>query len=144
MARRPPSPTSNTGPARPRAQQLSLSGFDDGDQPPAAAARPRTALGASRVALQVSDSSDDDSDGVIRTHGATFVAPPPARGSTPSVSRPAVRQLQLPPRDHEVQRMVLSDDGSDGGGGQVSGGSQAVGCFLSFSQHFQEMTTLRL
>jgi hypothetical protein len=40
--------------------------------------------------------------------------------------------------------MVLSDDGSDGGGGQVSGELQTAGCFLSLSQYVQEMTTLRL
>jgi hypothetical protein len=48
------------------------------------------------------------------------MAPPPARGSTPSISRPAVRQLRLPDRE-PVQRMVFSDDGSANEGGDISG-----------------------
>jgi hypothetical protein len=89
---------------------------------PSLAARPRTALGPSRTALQVSDSSDDDSDGLIRQDGGTFVAPPPMRGTTPSIARPAVRPLQLPAQVG-VQCMVISDNDSGDDGGDISGAS---------------------
>jgi hypothetical protein len=146
MAHRPPAPTSNAGAARPRAQPLSS--VESKAQPPSVAARPRTALGASRLALLVSDgstdeSSDDDGDGVIRRHSGTFVAPPPVRGSTPAVSRPVVRQLQLPAREQQVQRMVISDDGSGDAGGNVSGAVWTAVCPAAFSPRLQAMMTRR-
>lgn len=117
MNQQPPPPSSNAGLLRPRAQPQAAS---DGKLP-ANTARPRTALGASRSTLLVSDSSsDDDSDGMIRRNSGTFVPPPPARGTTPSISRPAMRQLQLPNRDG-AQRFVVSDDGSGDEIGNVSG-----------------------
>ncbi len=118
MAQRPPPPASHSGPVRPSAHLHS--NYGGSDQLSSASARPRTALGPSRTALHVS--SDDDSDGVIRQDGGTFVAPLPARGSTPSVSRPVVRKLELPDRQ-QVQRMAISDDGSANESGDVSGAS---------------------
>ncbi len=146
MAQRPPPPAHEAGVARPRAQLLST--VETKVQPPSSAARPRTALGASRLALQVSDdstddSSNDDSDGVIRRNSATFVAPPPVRGSTPAVSRPVVRQLQLPSREQQVQRMVISDDGSGDEVANVSGVARAAKCSAASSPSVQAMMTQR-
>jgi len=127
MAQRPPAPSSNSGPARPRAQPPSLSNSHSTGRIPSNAARPRTALGQSRTALQVSDSSDDDSDGLIRQDGGSFMAPPPMRGMTPSVARPVVRPLQLPVQIG-VQRVVISDDDSGGDGGNISGTRHPLLC----------------